>query len=90
MTVAFGVLLLVAAYLGLSTTKVPSYKQSDKVLHFVTFFLLTLCFYWIIETNRRRVLHLTLFVCPVVLGIGSEIAQGLLPVRVASLLCHRT
>ncbi|KAF2096905.1 hypothetical protein NA57DRAFT_25948, partial [Rhizodiscina lignyota] len=76
---AFCVLLLGSAYLGLSTTKVPSYKQSDKVLHFVTFFLLSLCFYWILETNRRRNLQLTLFVCSVVLGIGSEIVQGLLP-----------
>ncbi|KIW00935.1 uncharacterized protein PV09_07675 [Verruconis gallopava] len=76
---AFAGLLIISAYLGLAPQTIPSYKQSDKVLHFVTFILLTLSFYWIIETSRRRVLHLTLFVCPVTLGIGSEIAQGLLP-----------
>ena len=77
---------------------IPTIKQSDKVLHFITFFLLTvsspvveqvsvassyvlqICFYWILETNRRRNLQLTIFVCTVVLGVGSEILQGLLPV----------
>jgi len=78
--IAFCVLVLASAYLGLApATTIPSYKQSDKVLHFVTFFLLTLCFYWILETSRRRTLHLTLFVCLITLGIGSEIVQGLLP-----------
>lgn len=79
--VAFAVLLLLAAYLGLAPQTIPSYKQSDKVLHFVTFLLITLAFYWILETSRRRALNITLFVCPVSLGIGSEIIQGLLPVR---------
>jgi len=77
--VAFAVIFLLAAYLGLGDPRLLSYKQSDKFLHFFTFFLLTLFFYWIIETNRRRTLHLTLFVCPLVLGVGSEIVQGLLP-----------
>ncbi|KAF2399959.1 hypothetical protein EJ06DRAFT_466694, partial [Trichodelitschia bisporula] len=76
---AFSLLLLAAAYLGLAPSSIPTYKQSDKVLHFVTFFMLTLCFYWIVETSRRRSLNLTLFVCPFVLGVGSEIVQGLLP-----------
>jgi len=78
-TIAFCALVLVSAYLGLAPQTIPSYKQSDKVLHFVTFLLLTLAFYWILETSRRRVLHVTIFICPVCLGIGSEIAQGLLP-----------
>lgn len=34
-------LLLVSAYLGLSTQKIPQYGQSDKGLHFIAFFLLT-------------------------------------------------
>jgi hypothetical protein len=88
---------VLSAYLGLAPQTLPSYKQSDKVLHFLTFLLLTvitppattkllanshkLSFYWIIETSRRRVLHFTIFVCPITLGIGSEIAQGILPVR---------
>ncbi|KAF1987613.1 hypothetical protein K402DRAFT_445765 [Aulographum hederae CBS 113979] len=77
--VGFGVLLLLAGYLGLAPVTLPSWNQSDKVLHFVTFFLLTLCFYWIIETNRRRTLQFTIFGCTLVLGVGSEIAQALLP-----------
>lgn len=38
---AFAVLILAAGYLGLAPNQIPSYAQSDKVLHFVTFFLLT-------------------------------------------------
>lgn len=37
----FVTLLLAAAYLGLSTQKIPQYGQSDKGLHLLTFFLLT-------------------------------------------------
>jgi len=77
--VGFGVLILAAAYLGLAPSTIPTISQSDKVLHFVTFFLLTICFYWILETNKRRNLQLTLLVCTLVLGVGSEVAQGLLP-----------
>ncbi|KAK4497078.1 hypothetical protein PRZ48_011527 [Zasmidium cellare] len=76
---AFAVLFLVSAYLGLSTQKLPQYGQSDKGLHFVTFFLLTLSFYWILETSRRRVIHITLLTCTAALAIGSEVAQALLP-----------
>ncbi|KAK7521489.1 putative VanZ domain protein [Phyllosticta citriasiana] len=76
---AFAAFCLLAAAGGFGRQQIPSYKQSDKALHFITFFLITLCFYWIIETNRRRVLHLTLFVCPLLLGVGSEVVQGLLP-----------
>jgi hypothetical protein len=53
----------------------------------VTFFLLTLCFYWILETNKRRNLQLTLLVCPALLGFGSEVVQGLLPVSVIDFAC---
>jgi len=38
---AFVALCLIAAYLGLTPNKIPQYGQSDKGLHFVTFFLLT-------------------------------------------------
>ncbi|KAL9528209.1 hypothetical protein SMMN14_08183 [Sphaerulina musiva] len=76
---AFGVLLLLSAYLGLSTSKIPSYGQSDKGLHFVTFFLLTTAFYWIIETTRRRAIHLTLLAVTAGLSIGSEVVQAFLP-----------
>jgi hypothetical protein len=40
-TAAFVVLCLIAAYLGLTPNVIPEYGQSDKGLHFVTFFLLT-------------------------------------------------
>ncbi|ROT35783.1 hypothetical protein SODALDRAFT_320291 [Sodiomyces alkalinus F11] len=74
----FFVLLLVAAYVGLSSFHVEPYVN-DKVLHFLTFFLLTVFFYWIIDTTRRRTLNLTLVVCTAILGLGSEILQALLP-----------
>jgi hypothetical protein len=38
---AFVALCLIAAYLGLTPNKIPQYGQSDKGLHFVAFFLLT-------------------------------------------------
>lgn len=74
---AFVFLILVAAWLGLSTFHLP--EVNDKVLHFVTFFLITTCFYWIIDTSRRRNLHFTLIVCTGFLGIGSELLQGVVP-----------
>lgn len=38
-----------------------------------------LTFYWILETSRRRVIHLTLLVCTAGLCIGSEFVQAFLP-----------
>ncbi|KKK16351.1 hypothetical protein P175DRAFT_0456678 [Aspergillus ochraceoroseus IBT 24754] len=80
----FVVLLILAAYIGLlphsESSSVPARLQpNDKLLHLVTFFLISLVFYWIPDTSRRRTLHLTLIVCTLVLGVGSEILQGLLP-----------
>ncbi|KAK3319903.1 hypothetical protein B0T19DRAFT_445690 [Cercophora scortea] len=74
----FTFLLLLAAYAGLApqTTPLPI---NDKLLHFLTFFILTLCFYWIIDTNRRRTLNFTLVACTLCLGVGSEFLQALLP-----------
>ncbi|KAM5441317.1 hypothetical protein MferCBS31731_003746 [Microsporum ferrugineum] len=86
---AFAALFLLSAYIGLlphSTTskegELPALSPlriNDKILHVVTLFLLSLAFYWILDTTRRRTLHLTLVVCTLVLGIGSEIAQFLIP-----------
>ncbi|OAL45987.1 hypothetical protein IQ07DRAFT_590774 [Pyrenochaeta sp. DS3sAY3a] len=80
---AFVGLILISAAAGFSPPdyKIPTYKQSDKVLHFLAFFLLTLTFYWIIETSRRKVLQLTFTVCTIGLGLASEIIQGLLPIH---------
>ncbi|KAF2835814.1 hypothetical protein M501DRAFT_987768 [Patellaria atrata CBS 101060] len=75
----FVVLLFLSGFAGLAPSKLPLPGHSDKGLHFVTFLILTLCFYWIIDTSRRRVIQFTLFACTFVLSIGSEIAQGLLP-----------
>jgi VanZ family protein len=49
-------------------------------LHFIAFFLVTITFYWILETTRRKVVQLTLAVCTLGLGVLSEIIQSLLPV----------
>ncbi|KAK1994299.1 VanZ like family protein [Colletotrichum falcatum] len=74
----FFALLLIAGYAGLTSLQLGQYVN-DKVLHFGTFFLLTIVFYWILDTNRRRTLNLTLTVCTFVLGVGSEFLQGFLP-----------
>ncbi|KAK4224578.1 hypothetical protein QBC38DRAFT_485268 [Podospora fimiseda] len=74
----FTLLLLLSAYAGLSSTQV-SLVINDKLLHFLTFFTLTIVFYWVVDTNRRRTLNLTLIVCTACLGIGSEFLQGFLP-----------
>lgn len=95
-----GVVLL-AAFAGFAPPNynIPQYKQSDKVLHFLTFFLVTVrspklhphlpptkthvsqtSFYWSFEISRRRVLQLTVLICTLGLGIGSEFVQWFLPV----------
>lgn len=87
--VSFVILLVFASSLGLlphsalpstpaaAQPYIPS--QSDKALHFLCFFALTATFYFILDTSRRRVIQITLIVCTLVLGVGSEVAQGLLP-----------
>ncbi|KAK8050703.1 hypothetical protein PG994_012433 [Apiospora phragmitis] len=74
----FFLLCLLAGYVGLSSLQL-NYYVNDKVLHLFTFFLLTVVFYWIVDTNRRRTSHLTLVVCTAVLGVGSEFLQAFLP-----------
>ena len=75
---AFCFFLLGAAYLGLSSG-IQVAQVNDKVLHFVTFFILTLTFYWILDTTRRRNLNLTLLIVTFGLGLGSEVLQAFLP-----------
>jgi hypothetical protein len=80
---AFAALIFISAAGGFAPQEynvTPSYKQSDKALHFIAFFLLTLTFYWILETSRRKVIHYTLIVITLGLGVASEVVQGLLPV----------
>lgn len=76
--------MILAGYIGLlphsTTSSIPSNLQpNDKFLHLFTFFLLSLTFYWILDTTRRRALHLTLLICTLGLGVGSEVVQGFLP-----------
>ncbi|KAF4979523.1 hypothetical protein FZEAL_4291 [Fusarium zealandicum] len=71
----FVLLLLIAGYAGLTTLQLGQHVN-DKLLHFVTFFLLTIVFYWVVDTNRRRTLNMTLVVCTLVLGVGSEFVQS--------------
>jgi VanZ family protein len=88
-TVAFLLLLAFSSTAGLlphsslpsTPSRIQPYipPQSDKALHFLLFFCLTLTFFFILDTTRKRILHLTLFTCPLLLGIGSEVVQGLLP-----------
>jgi len=74
----FFLLLLITGYAGLSSLQLDLYVN-DKVLHLFAFFLLTIAFYWILDTNRRRTLNLTLIVCTICLGLGSEFLLGFLP-----------
>ncbi|PVI07056.1 hypothetical protein DM02DRAFT_609429 [Periconia macrospinosa] len=80
---AFAAIIFLSAAAGFSPSEysLPTYKQSDKVLHFIAFFLLTFCFYWILEASRRKVVHLTFTICTLGLGCASEIIQGLLPIH---------
>ncbi|KAF1956613.1 hypothetical protein CC80DRAFT_492139 [Byssothecium circinans] len=80
---AFAALIFISAAAAFSPPEysVPNYKQSDKVLHFIAFFLLTFSFYWILETSRRKVVQITFTVCTLGLGCASEIVQGLLPIH---------
>ncbi|QSZ31480.1 hypothetical protein DSL72_001045 [Monilinia vaccinii-corymbosi] len=75
---AFLFLILLSGYAGLTSIQVDA-VINDKVLHTLTFFLLTLVFYWILDTSRRRNLNFTLIVCTGILGVGSEFLQALLP-----------
>ncbi|KAI0517781.1 hypothetical protein F5B22DRAFT_99611 [Xylaria bambusicola] len=74
----FFVLCLIAGYAGLSSLQLDGFVN-DKVLHALTFFILTVVFYWVIDTSRRRTLNLTLVVCTLSLGVGSEFLQGFIP-----------
>ncbi|KAL2151341.1 hypothetical protein VTH82DRAFT_6439 [Thermothelomyces myriococcoides] len=78
----FVLLSLLAGYAGLSSLQLGGeggLPINDKVLHLLTFFVLTIVFYWVIDTTRRRTTHLTLVVCTAGLGVGSEFVQAVLP-----------
>ncbi|KAK4250010.1 hypothetical protein C7999DRAFT_38932 [Corynascus novoguineensis] len=79
----FVLLLFLAAYAGLTSQQhldgTAGLPIDDKTLHFLTFLVLTVVFYWIVDTTRRRTAHLTLIVCVAGLGVGSEFVQAVLP-----------
>ncbi|KAA8893958.1 hypothetical protein FN846DRAFT_459709 [Sphaerosporella brunnea] len=76
--IAFLALCLLAAYLGFSNFHPP---VNDKFLHFITFLILTVCFYWVVDTSRRRVVNFTLGVCTLTGGVGSEFVQSVVSSR---------
>ncbi|KAL5596746.1 hypothetical protein BROUX41_006563 [Berkeleyomyces rouxiae] len=71
----FFVLGLIATYASLTPLGFDSYVN-PKILHLTTFFVLTLVFYWILDTHRRRALHFTVAVCTGGLGVGAEFVQA--------------
>ncbi|GJN94103.1 hypothetical protein Rhopal_007177-T1 [Rhodotorula paludigena] len=87
--------LLVLSLLGFHPTLAqrlapPDVPFSDKVLHFVCFALATALFYacWVVEEQARRVWVwryfkeiISVVVCILVGGIGSELVQSLLPYK---------
>ncbi|MCJ1421249.1 hypothetical protein MMC32_007611 [Xylographa parallela] len=73
----FAALCLLAAYAGLTSVEIS--LTNDKVLHFLTFFVLTVTFYWAIEAPRRFLLKIVFVACTLILGVGSEFLQAALP-----------
>jgi len=73
----FAAICLLAAYAGLTSLELS--PTNDKVLHFLTFFVLTVTFYWTLEAPRRFLLKIVFVTCTLVLGIGSEFLQAILP-----------
>jgi VanZ family protein len=83
LTGIIAILNLHAGYLGLiphpDSGGGGALPINDKALHLLTFFALTVAFYWVVDTGRRRTLNLTLAVCTAGLGVGSELLQAFLP-----------
>ncbi|POS86278.1 hypothetical protein EPUL_001203 [Erysiphe pulchra] len=74
---SFLFLIAIAGYASFSTNQSREIV-SNEPLHVITFFILTTCFYWILDTSRRRSFNFTLLVCTGVLGVGFEFVQSLL------------
>lgn len=68
---------MASAYLGFADIQLIH----DKLLHFVTFFVLSLLCYWILDAPRKRCINFTVVACTVLGGIGSEFAQSFLTTR---------
>ncbi|KHJ34112.1 hypothetical protein EV44_g0085 [Erysiphe necator] len=74
---SFIFLLAITGYASLSTHQ-PRDIVSNEPLHAITFFILTTCFYWILDTSRRRSFNFTILTCTGILGVGFEFLQSLL------------
>jgi hypothetical protein len=82
---AFAALIVGSTYLGFADV----HLKHDKILHTVAFLLLSVVFYWIIDTSRKRCINLTLITCTLLGGVGSEFLQALLPVCFYSTAARR-
>jgi flagellar biosynthesis protein FliP len=58
----------------------PTSAVNDKIQHFLIFFLLTLVFYWVVDTTKRRLLNMTI-IFSLAMDIGSEILQSFITVQ---------
>lgn len=69
-----------AIYLGFADISLPN----DKLIHFGMFFVLSLLFYWIVDTRITwLVRNVTFIICTLIGGIGSEFLQhSISPFRV--------
>lgn len=79
--VAFIISLALSIYLGFALISL----KHDKLIHFVTFFILTTEFYFIFDTrnNFKKLRYVTFICCTLVSGIALEIVQNLVnPSRV--------
>ncbi|KAI8975425.1 hypothetical protein BDF20DRAFT_605963 [Mycotypha africana] len=76
--VALFLFFIVLGVLGF--TPIQLYNVNDKILHFVMFFILAtfLYFLWNLSIKRNILLATGVFL---ILAIGSEFLQGLLPVK---------
>lgn len=72
--VAFLVSCAATTFLGLGKKDLIS-GGHDKVAHLIAFFVLTLLFYWSIDTVRKRAVTITFNVCWLAGSIGSEVIQ---------------
>ena len=61
----------------------PESTVHDKLQHFLVFFFLTLVFYWIVDTTKRRILNMTI-IFSLIMGIGSEVLQAMITVTAQS------
>lgn len=74
--------MIAAGYLGFSLI----HLNHDKLIHFVTFFILTIQFYFIFDSKLKslKILrYLTFLICTIGLSVGLEIIQSIVnPKRV--------